>query len=294
MRLINTSTLQLKEFFGKSPPYAILSHTWEDDEVSFQDMERGAASHRKGYAKIEWTCRLAEQRGLQWAWVDTCCIDKTSSSELSEAINSMFQWYKDAVVCYAFLGDLDSRLEWPQCKWFKRGWTLQELIAPRNVEFYDRDWTLRGTKRQLEDRIHEITRIDKAVLLNQDALGTVPVARRMSWAARRETTRVEDGAYCLLGIFEVNMPMLYGEGPNAFFRLQEEIMKASNDMSLFAWSRVAPSGRYRGILAHSPAEFRDCGAIDLADEDMATPEPSSLSTAHTAASSATAWCAAST
>lgn len=277
MWLINTDTLKLEWFMGQesAPEYAILSHTWLDGEVSFQDYADPEHAHTKpGFHKIKLTCTEAKQAGIRYAWVDTCCIDKTSSAELTEAINSMFQWYGASKVCYVYLPDLDPSVSvnaMADCRWFTRGWTLQELIAPRKVLFYDSSWTLRGTKASLAKELSLITGVGEDVLHNGTLgiLSTIPVAQRMAWAARRTTTRLEDIAYCLLGIFDVNMPMLYGEGEKAFIRLQEEIIKETNDLTLFAWeatNRHEPPQKYRGILARSPAEFANSSAILSVDD----------------------------
>ncbi|PMD20384.1 HET-domain-containing protein [Hyaloscypha hepaticicola] len=240
MWLLNTTSLEL-EFFMSSEdhPYAILSHTWEDGEVSFQDMQSlPNARTKKGFSKVIETCRLARQWDLSYAWIDTCCIDKSSSAELTEAINSMFNWYKKSAICFAFLSDLSAsedevqKNELWRCRWFTRGWTLQELIAPEKVEFYDQRWQWSGTKQSLQQELSAITGIDLEILEDSNLLSTIPVARRMSWASRRKTSRVEDRAYSLLGLFDVNVPLIYGEGPKAFIRLQEEIMKQNNDLSL--------------------------------------------------------------
>lgn len=274
MRLINTRTLELELFSDPvTKPYAILSHTWEDDgEVSFQEIQNLSIldlRKKKGFAKIEGICHLAIKANLNYAWVDTCCIDKTSSAELSEAINSMFKWYEGAYVCYVFLADLPQNDdpyntkylpdEWAGCKWFTRGWTLQELIAPRKLLFIDRKWHFRGEKVELAKDLEDITSIDRDVLTGSRLLSSVSLAQRMSWAAARETTRKEDLAYCLMGIFDVNMPMLYGEGPKAFLRLQEEILRKTIDLSIFAWKNskepTDPLEDHSGVLADSPARF---------------------------------------
>ncbi|KUJ11357.1 HET-domain-containing protein [Mollisia scopiformis] len=236
MRLINTTTLQLEEYFDrKIPPYAILSHRWEEEEVTFQDMiAEGAANS----FKITGCCQRAREDGLKYAWIDTCCIDKSSSAELSEAINSMFKWYKNAEVCYAYLSDVlingfDSTSlssMFRRSRWFTRGWTLQELLAPHTIIFFDITWTEIGTKLQLRPLIEQITGITHLLNFNRAS-----IAQKMSWAAERVTTRVEDQAYCLMGLFGVNMPPLYGEGDNAFRRLQLEILEVSDDESIFAW-----------------------------------------------------------
>ncbi|KAL2682602.1 hypothetical protein Neosp_007054 [[Neocosmospora] mangrovei] len=260
MLLINTDTLELIRVENpENVEYAILSHTWEEEEVSlqeFQDLE--FAKTRKGFAKIEMTCRLAKKHGYDYAWVDTCCIDKSSSAELSEAINSMFRWYKGAKHCYAYLSDYDRstiRSSFAKCKWFTRGWTLQELIAPTNLTFYNQYWKELGSKHELRGEISRITRIPEDVLCGQRDVTEVSVVFRMSWAAGRETKRAEDIAYCLFGIFDVNLPMLYGEGQKAFLRLQEEICQRVHDWTLFAWKTDTDQGHGRGIFAYNPNEF---------------------------------------
>ncbi|KAF4992163.1 hypothetical protein FGRMN_7369 [Fusarium graminum] len=280
MWLINTATVQLERVDARELsfiPYAILSHTWNEGEVTFEDMANlQEAKKKKGYVKIERTCTLARERGIAYAWVDTCCVDKRSSAELTEAINSMFLWYKCSAVCFTYLedlapndsGDYDLLTGFPACRWFTRGWTLQELIASQALEFYDCHWRYRGNKSELRREISEMTGIDLAVLEDNAMLESIPIAKRMSWAANRQTTRTEDLAYCLLGIFDVNMPMLYGEGTRAFARLQEEIIKETTDMSVFAWKSQdasdTPSRQFRGILAQSPSEFAHCRCLSRA------------------------------
>lgn len=193
--------------------------------------------------KIRDACAVARANGYRYIWIDSCCIDKTSSSELSEAINSMYSWYMKAHICYAYLADvpIDSGGHWEalrfrNSRWFTRGWTLQELIAPRNVVFLSRSWAVIGPKHELADLVGEITGIDVEALLHLQPLNAFSIAQRLSWASIRETTREEDMAYSLLGIFNINMPTLYGEGKSAFRRLQEEIMRRIPDQSIFAWS----------------------------------------------------------
>jgi hypothetical protein len=202
---------------------------------------------------------------LTWLLTNPCLsIDKSSSAELSEAINSMFKWYRDATVCYAFLIDVTENLEavmYPMIsssRYFMRGWTLQELIAPRNVQFFDRNWIPLGTKATLGSLISSTTGIPNNILENMTNMWSTSIACRMSWASARTTTRAEDMAYCLLGIFGVNMPLLYGEGEKAFLRLQEEIIKMSDDQSIFAWD----TGSARSAaLAAWPSNFADSGNV---------------------------------
>ena len=258
MRLINTTTLELEEFpFDDKPSYAILSHTWSDSEVSYLDMLSEGRESRAGWSKIVQTCELALcEYDLQYAWVDTCCIDKSSSAELTEAINSMFAWYRNARVCFAYLADLEPDVEFvdslASARWWTRGWTLQELIAPTELLFYDRDWTLRGSRSTLVRHISLRTGISMNILLRKEKLDDTSVATRMSWAAGRSVSRTEDKAYCLLGIFGINMPMIYGEGASSFRRLQEEIVKQTNDFTIFAHTKSH-------LFASSPDDFSSSG-----------------------------------
>ena len=338
------------------PPYAILSHTWnEDEEVTYEELVAGRGKTKAGYAKIRSCGARADEDRIQYLWVDTCCIDKSSSAELSESLNSMYSWYQKAQVCYAYLDDWKSDSDWvdlvsleqaeesidgaededyesqkqdsdegdqisskgysdieeefetkpwrlhehslPQAdtiaqketsssevgseprlqsfvsdidqtpkaqslKWFTRGWTLQELIAPYEVKFYNRHWDFKGAKSDLVvvEQLSRITGIPSDVLGKKDerALRRTCLGQRMSWAASRQTSREEDIAYCLLGIFDVHMPMLYGEGRNAFLRLQEEILKHSTDLSIFGWTDTSQDHfkqEYRGLLSRHPREF---------------------------------------
>ena len=240
MRLINTRTLQLEEFFDAlGPKYAILSHTWEKGEVLFRDMEDlDKARAKPGFAKLQGACTLAATQGYDYIWIDTCGIDKSSSAELSEAINCMYKWYEKSGVCYAYLCDVEKADQLKFSRWFTRGWTLQELIAPSRVEFYSASWASIG-ERQDANLISVISRaslVDECVLSGViHAQRDVSVAKRMYWASKRTTTRQEDEAYCLMGLFDINMPLLYGEGGKAFFRLQQEIVKDSDDQSILAW-----------------------------------------------------------
>jgi len=246
MRLLNVESRQLHTFYKNVPPYAILSHTWDqtEPEVSYQDMQRPDHARMKGYSKIDNTCRQAELDGIDWVWIDTCCIERSSSAELSEAINTMFRWYRESTICYAYLEDIlhnnfltDPHSSKPskQCRWFTRGWTLQELLAPRRMTFYDKEWTRIDDRASIAEEIERRTSIPAMFLTGTD-FRKARVAQRMSWASHRDTTREEDVAYCLLGLFSINMPLLYGEGgEKAFRRLQEEILRTSGDHSILAW-----------------------------------------------------------
>jgi hypothetical protein len=267
---LETGHLALRTFGGTDiPRYAILSHRWTDDEVLFRDVENGTSADRKGYFKLKGAITQARADGFAYLWDDTCCIDKSSSAELSEAINSMWLWYRDAPICHAYLDDVSLTIEdsnfdshFRSSAWFTRGWTLQELLAPKHVNFYNESWTLIGTRQTLQRSISKTTRIDGDYLNHDRPLSAASVAKKMSWAARRKTTRLEDIAYCLMGLFYVNMPMLYGEGSRAFQRLQEEILKHSDDESIFAWSdKSAKADDSHVILADSPSYFKDSGNI---------------------------------
>ena len=275
MRLINTFTLEFEEFFDSEiPEYAILSHCWGKDEVSFQGFVRGSRRQTAGYQKIADCCRLAKQHSLDWAWVDTCCIDKTSSAELSEAINSMFRWYEQAAVCYVFLSDFtkgDNAAKFSDCRWFTRGFTLQELLAPTNMIFFDAHLSELGTRESLAARLSQATTIPNVYLTKSGSFRRACIAQRMSWASSRQTSRSEDIAYCLLGLFDVSMPLLYGEGTTrAFTRLQHQIIAQSTDESIFAWT--AENGNIpRGLISRSPSEYASCQHIFRLP--MITPRP---------------------
>ncbi|KAI6106317.1 heterokaryon incompatibility protein-domain-containing protein [Pisolithus croceorrhizus] len=280
----------MKELHDKTNSYAILSHRWgSDSEVSYEEMtglmkmgkeDREEVRQRRGYQKIIKSCEQAKKDGYNWLWIDTCCIDKRSSAELTEAINSMYRWYRNSQICYVYLNDVNKSEfpteqdfslfsksnGWPE--WFSRGWTLQELIAPRNAEFFNKDWVSIGSKEGLMSTLTAITRIPKVVLSDEGILRNrveiskrLRVAQIMSWAAERETTRVEDRAYSLLGLFDVNMPMLYGEGSKAFQRLQLEIIRVSSDHSIFAWNPKGRFGLHSSVLADHPGCFRGCHDI---------------------------------
>ncbi|KFA56184.1 hypothetical protein S40293_00210 [Stachybotrys chartarum IBT 40293] len=304
MRLLNTTTLQLESHDVEAQPrYAILSHTWERDEVLYHDMT--AASDdvwrgRQGAAKVLGFCDIAKKHGFDLVWIDTCCIDKSSSAELSEAINSMFQWYEDAKICYVYLQDVELSLEeegfWDRfasCRWFTRGWTLQELLAPRHAKFYNKHWTFLSEKFSLASELSKIAGVPEILLrhghashppswtghtqfrmsnsmchgcgswtwdsFQGDGLSQFSVAQRMSWAAKRTTTRKEDQAYCLFGVFNVNLPLLYGEGGKAFTRLQEEILRRCNDQSVLAYRELNRFGH--GLFAMEPKSFGAGGGI---------------------------------
>jgi hypothetical protein len=264
MRLLNTTTLKLESFADNAiPPYAILSHVWgpANDEVSFEDMQTDNADMKPGYAKLQKSCLVATSDSFKYIWIDTCCIQKSSSAELSEAINSMFRYYQNSEACYAFLADVSAATPdggFAQSKWFTRGWTLQELIAPSKLQFLSESWTRIGTRADLACEISQITGINTVVLEDRTQLRKCSIAKRMSWASQRTTTREEDIAYSLMGIFEVNMPLLYGEGPKAFWRLQEEIMKISTDQSLLTWAPLDHDGKgpySASVLARHPSDF---------------------------------------
>ena len=273
MRLLDTATLKFQEFYGEIPDYAILSHRWEEEEITFKQLENLSpdVEKMKGFQKVKKFCSVAKEEGYVWAWVDTCCIDKSSSAELSEAINSMFSWYQNAHVCFAFLADVeydgpefsgvfdDEDIEsttlsmtfaLSESSWFLRGWTLQELIAPDELYFYTSKWRRMASKKEIATELADITRIPKEVLLRDSdfPLRSYSASARIYWASRRKTTRIEDEAYSLLGLLDINMPLLYGEGNKAFRRFQEEILKQLNDTSVFAAS--GPN-----VLAESPRDY---------------------------------------
>ncbi|KAH9912483.1 heterokaryon incompatibility protein-domain-containing protein [Epithele typhae] len=311
MRLLATDTGLMSEFADPTEvKYAILSHVWArktsdndtsyEPELTYDDYTRLRTEHGddllfdKLPPKVRHSCEVAKGHGIPFVWIDTCCINKSSSSELSEAINSMYRWYSLAQVCYAYLYDVDhvTSTNFHDSEWFKRGWTLQELIAPPEVLFFDGDWQMIGSRYELSDEIRSITNIDRAVLRKERQISDVSVAQRMSWAASRKTTRKEDKAYCLIGIFDVHLPPLYGERDHAFIRLQEAILAKIPDQSILAWgpnqydteltlkkpSLCAPppnsSFSHRRpqsfLLARSPKDFANChDTVNITSDTLA-------------------------
>lgn len=222
MRLLETNQGKIsltKDRTDDIPPYAILSHTWgeDDDEVTYQDLRQSAGTSKAGYEKIKFCLKQAAKDGLQYVWIDTCCIDKTSSSELSEALNSMFRWYSDAAICYVYLSDVSELSEFRESRWFTRGWTLQELLAPKSVEFFEKKGKRLGDRNSLAQQVHNITGIPFNALKGSP-LSSFTVEERMSWARERKTKRGEDKAYSLMGIFGLHMVPIYGEGEEEAFR----------------------------------------------------------------------------
>jgi tetratricopeptide (TPR) repeat protein len=254
MRLLHFDMLGrpvLTDFRGKTiPPYAILSHRWSDSEILIEDISSGTYKKKEeGYRKLQFCAERAAQDELQYFWIDTCCIDRWNNNERSKAINSMFQWYKNAARCYVFLSDVSvsittgpiQRSDWDASfrasAWFTRGWTLQELIAPVLAEFFSREGQRIGDKASLDQLIHKITNIPLTALRNCP-LNQFTTSERERWAESRKTTEEEDIVYCLLGILGVSMPTAYGEGQeSARSRLQAELEGASDAPSIIPFSQ---------------------------------------------------------
>ena len=297
MRLLNTSTYKVSGMGAVRADYAILSHRWlRNGEITYQELNstnaRGSnldETQLESLNKTKEACAKAREQGLDWIWMDTCCIDKTNAVEYTRSINSMFEYYRKAKVCYAYLSDVDCsapgwqkfrRKEQPdlESEWFERGWTLQELLAPEYMEFYDREWRLIGTKDKLAEDLHRVTHIERKYLINSRTIKEASVATRISWMAGRTTTQLEDIAYSMLGILNINMTAQYGEGAKAFMRLQETLIESpSSDESIFAWTiptegltcyralgeleKWAPENKIWGLLAPSPDCFKDSGDL---------------------------------
>ncbi|EXF80442.1 hypothetical protein CFIO01_08248 [Colletotrichum fioriniae PJ7] len=301
MRLLSTKTTNLEVFdLENAPPYAVLSHLWEHDEVLFQDMgDLSRAARRGGFLKIQLACAAAERQGLGYIWIDTCCVDKEIEAERNEAVESSFRIFRSAVVCIAYLSDVRSESAMPaeynfvadsylannlegnfrhtfkRSRWFTRSWTLPELVAPPEIVFYSHGWELIGTRSQLREHLFDITGVDTFVLQGGD-LAKVSVARKMFWATSRNAYRLEDIAYSLAGLFGVEMIPIYGEGNvRAFLRLQEHIAKTVPDPTLFAWREdwfrknskwnnfqdLVDSPDLWAFLATSPGAFSHCGRM---------------------------------
>lgn len=233
------------------PPYAILSHTWGEEEVTFHDLVNGTSKGKFGNEKIRFCMQQAARDGLRHSWVDTCCINKTDSTELQHAINSMFRWYKEAAICYVFLTDVSTakrrsnsesfRFSWEPAfrssRWFTRGWTLQELLAPRKLQFFSREEKPLGSINDLIDVVQDVTNLPTTALRGA-SLDKFQIEERLAWTKDRTTMRQEDKVYSLLGLFGIFMPLIYGEGEtNAFRRLRKEIQER----------RYATQGRFPSV-----------------------------------------------
>ncbi|CAK3992734.1 Hypothetical predicted protein [Lecanosticta acicola] len=251
MRLLNVDTFTFTDFFGvQPPPYAIASHRWlAGKEAMWEDVQQQKDTGKAGYRKVEGFVSYIKTQipFVKWLWIDTCCIKQNSDRELSEAINSMFRWYRDAEVCLAYLEDVtttDDVATFKGSVWFKRGWTLQELLAPGLVVFLSKDWDVIGHKGHsgygrsripvqtgplLESRIAMITNIPEDVLRDYEASRELDTDKKMNWMTGRETTRGEDLSYCLLGILDVNMNIRYGDGKEkTWARLLQKVSKKGN------------------------------------------------------------------
>lgn len=260
MRLLHRSAdgrIQLTLFPDDHlPPYAILSHTWNGErEVTYQKLTTGVGHEKKGYDKIDFCIAQAAADQIEYSWVDTCCIDKSTNDEISTAINSMFRWYQGAAKCYVFMSDVKVpdgvddppafKVTWMNAfrrsRWFTRGWTLQELLAPASVEFFSREGKWLGNKLSLEREIHEITQIPIEAL-RQAHFSEFSIEERLRWTAGRSTTKPEDKAYSLLGIFNIFLPLIYGEGEkHAFRRIYEEVRRQQFPTFNHASGRSSPS-----------------------------------------------------
>ncbi|MCJ1253722.1 hypothetical protein MMC24_001534 [Lignoscripta atroalba] len=273
MRLLNTTSYELDpgEKSADSTKYAILSHRWEGAEVDFQTAKNGGlqdpTKNTPSHTKLRSACDKAKEKGCEWLWADTCCIDKNDPRVVTESINSMFEWYSKAKVCFAYLKDVsdsgpDLRKQDGQFSgWFGRGWTLQELLAPTAMEFYNKNWGSLGTRGDLADTLNQATRIQKDYLTGSRSFREASIAAKMSWMAGRQTERPEDIAYSMLGIFSVNMEPQYGEGKKAFMRLQRALMMESSDESLFAWTMPEKGNKNWGMVAPSPDCFLDSSDV---------------------------------
>lgn len=263
MKLLNTRTLQVHQALPQPPLYACFSYTWDGTSTE---------STAPTPTQRQIACTEARRLGLEWLWLQSLCIDRSSTAEISESINFMFRMFRNSAVCLVFLGDvsLEARETTSEVagnllrksRWLRRIWTLTELIASKDVLFFDRDWRQFGTKMSLLCELSDATRIDLPVLENSQCLSEFSIGRRMSWASTCSYDREEDLAYALIGLFGVSMTILYGEGQLAFLRLQDEILKSTDDASLFCW-QAGPheTQEYRGLFARSPAEFNHFASI---------------------------------
>jgi heterokaryon incompatibility protein (HET) len=254
MRLINVRTLDLRKFNQHPPRYAILSHRWIDEqEICLQDWEVYVANQdplssqikcKSGFIKIQNACIQAQKRGFEWLWADTVCIDKRDNSEVTKSVNLMFSWYQSASVCFAYMHEVSNnnqRLKWTEDnavvrktpEWFTRGWTLQELLAPKKLLLSDQDWNCIGDRENCAQVITKFTGIPLSALCGKD-IQSYSYADRLAWAKGRQTTEPEDRVYSLLGLLGVSLPAVgYGIGLKAaLWQLESAIEKQRADGNL--------------------------------------------------------------
>ncbi|KAH7890838.1 heterokaryon incompatibility protein-domain-containing protein [Phlebopus sp. FC_14] len=253
----------LRQLIKERSKYAMLSHRWFDDgdEPTFQNFSFRKTRSLSGYKKLVRFCKKARNDyGCDLAWADTCCIDKTSSSELDEAIRSMFRWYSNSYVCIAYLGDSSTASDFEDEVWFMRGWTLQELLAPTLLKFYGKGWLPISNSFNDKQDASVISVISRVTTIPEDDLvayipGPQRVREKMMWAARRRTTRVEDIAYSLIGVFDLGMAIAYGEGDRAFYRLMVEIVESCHEWDIFLFEgEVSP---FHFALPQAPQSYHE-------------------------------------
>lgn len=273
MRLLNVDTLKFTHFSDEERPiYAIASHRWQKEEVTYQEVKEERNKSKDGYQKVMDFAKYIKDyvSGVQWLWIDTCCINKESAAELSEAINLMFKWYRNAGVCLAYLADVDEARDeqsFQKSEWFERGWTLQELLAPRTVIFVTRTWQVIGNKGAshytysrssvgpgLEKDIAARTGIPEQILYNYNASQGLSVDERLKWMEGRKTSRTEDMSYALFGIFDVADAIVYGEGYDRarkrLLRLVQYDENLAEQQAQQARERAAQQAkRFRDIVA---------------------------------------------
>lgn len=274
--LLSTSVTKLQRRVNEFFRYAMLSHKWASakDEPQYWQIKGSVyeMDAPREISKLQQFCTTSKREGYRWAWSDTCCIDKTNNAELQESIISMFSWYKESAITIVYLADVSDISQLKDSQWFKRGWTLQELLAPRFIRFYKQDWqplidSDKNHKDELLPVLHDITRIDIDVLKAFQP-GVDNVKKRLSWVGTRTTKKLEDIAYCLMGIFGIHMPVMYGEKHNAFVRLQKEIMSLTDDLSLFDW--LGESSTLHSYFAAHPRCFMT--PSDHARQDSTSPK----------------------
>ncbi|KIO09227.1 hypothetical protein M404DRAFT_309019 [Pisolithus tinctorius Marx 270] len=234
-------------------------------------------SAREGFEKLQSFCVVACERGFLWAWSDTCCIDKDSSAELQEAIGSMFAWYRRSSITVVYLSDVPDTDSLGNSEWFRRGWTLQELLAPRTVLFYTQSWSLYKnlTSSNHKTDIAVLEELERATgiesrFLTHFSPGMDDARSRLQWASSRRTTRPEDIAYSLFGIFNLHLPVLYGElAEKALGRLLAEIISQSGDISVLDW--IGDASQFHSCF---PAQITSFQMLPLLRPQPNAEEPS--------------------
>ncbi|KAG1908047.1 uncharacterized protein F5891DRAFT_1169157 [Suillus fuscotomentosus] len=273
---------RIKEVVAMHFRCVLLSHRWEETEALLHHIQDKNVRELKGLggiAKLQSFCQIARDAGYFWAWMDTCCIDKSNNVELQESVNSMFVWYRHSALTIVYLSDVPPSSQpgaLARSVWNERGWTFQEFVAPKVVRFYQKDWSLYLDDRSpnhkespaIMEELESATGIDPQALISF-CPGMRDTREKLQWASKRVTTVQEDIAYSLFGIFDIHLPVIYGERKqSALGRLLQEIVSRSGDITSLDW--VGQSSEFNSCLPASITSYATppCSLSSLSEDEI--------------------------